>query len=63
MASHMKSAGLQPRAIENLHINFPSKYVMQLQANPQANSLMSRYDLTPWLANDLAALAYGEAVL
>lgn len=59
MAAQMQNPGLQPRASRDLHCSGWSQRPFTASGR-QAQMLGSRFCLSPWLAQDMARLCYGE---
>jgi hypothetical protein len=58
MSAQMRNAGVQPGVSRNQlggWLPYPST-----ASDWQAQTLASRFCLSPWMARDLAALCYGE---
>lgn len=57
--AHMQNPGLAPRASRDLLCLGWSQECL-IASESQAQTLASRFTLSPWLAQDLARLCYGE---
>ncbi len=60
MTAHMQNPGLAPRASRDLLCRGWSHHSLTA-SDWQAQTLVSRFCLSPWMARDIARLCFGEA--